>query len=202
MWSSLARGRQSSRTRASAERSPCYGCFLSVVTAEVGEGHHACRSAAVARSFHRRLAFFVPDLAWTASTDAAGVAGYNVIRDGTLLATTYSPSYADVGLDPGASHTYTVAAFDGSDNTSDQSNSAIDAVGDRAATASGTSFGYLIGDLHGNQVAAINSAGSTISDAFAYDAYGNVVASVVSALPTPWRYQGRIRRIRDGRILS
>ena len=70
--------------------------------------------------------------------------------------------------------------------------SAIDAVGDRVATASGGSFGYLLADLHGNMAAAFNAAGTSFSDAFAYDAWGEVVSSVTSSLPTPWRYQGRI----------
>ncbi|MGD0015882.1 MAG: RHS repeat-associated core domain-containing protein [Bryobacteraceae bacterium] len=70
--------------------------------------------------------------------------------------------------------------------------SAIDALGSRVATSSGGAFGYLLGDLHGNQAAAFNQAGTAVSDAFAYDAWGVVVASVTSALPTPWRYQGRM----------
>jgi RHS repeat-associated protein len=70
--------------------------------------------------------------------------------------------------------------------------SAIDAVGNRVATGSAAGYGYLLGDLHGNTAAALNQTCSAITDAFAYDAYGNTVASVTSALPTPWRYQGRI----------
>ncbi len=70
--------------------------------------------------------------------------------------------------------------------------SAIDAVGDRVATGSGGAVGFLLPDLHGNTAAALNSTCTSITDAFAYDAYGNTVASVTSALPTPWRYQGRI----------
>jgi hypothetical protein len=51
------------------------------------------------------------DLAWTASTEPTGhIAGYNVLRDGQVIATTYSLSYADMGLAPGTSHTYTVVA--------------------------------------------------------------------------------------------
>jgi hypothetical protein len=69
--------------------------------------------------------------------------------------------------------------------------SAIDALGDRVATGSGGSFGYLLADLHGNTACAFGASG-LISDAFAYDAYGNTVAAVTSALPTPWRFQGRI----------
>src|SRR5450759_31917 len=50
----------------------------------------------------------------------------------------------------------------------------------------------LLPDLHGNTAGALNSTASAVTDAFAYDAYGNTVAAVTSALPTPWRYQGRI----------
>jgi RHS repeat-associated protein len=210
------------------------------------------------------------NLAWTASTDDTAVAGYNVYRDGTKIATTYSSSYADLGLESGTPHTYTVAAFDGAANTSDPSTgasasaapappssvsyaydladrmtgittasgstttftidalgrhssqtigsnpasiysylgtsdgvvaiasgsattvSAIDAIGDRVATSTSGSFGFLLPDLHGNQAGAFNAAGTAISDAFAYDAWGQLVAAVTSALPTPWRYQGRM----------
>jgi RHS repeat-associated protein len=210
------------------------------------------------------------DLAWSASTDDTGVAGYTIARDGVTIATTYSPTYADIGVPAGTAHTYAVSAFDGAGNASDPNGgavataepalpvgvgyaydladrltaittasgsttafsidalgrhgsrtvgtaptesyaylgtsdivvaittgstitkSAIDAVGDRVATASGGSFGYLLPDLHGNGAAAFDSGGASVSDAFAYDVWGTVVASVTSALPTPWRYQGRI----------
>ena len=39
---------------------------------------------------------------------------------------------------------------------------------------------------------ASTSTLATISDALRYDAWGQVTASVTSALPTPWRYQGRL----------
>ncbi len=70
--------------------------------------------------------------------------------------------------------------------------SAIDATGSRVATGSGSTYGYLLADLHGNTAGALDSSCSAITDAFAYDAYGNTVASVTSSLPTPWRFQGRI----------
>ena len=99
-----------------------------------------------------------------------------------------------VGTSPTQTYSYlgssqtVVAISSGSTTTT----SAIDAVGDRVATASGGSFGYLLADLHGNMAAAFNAAGTSFSDAFAYDAWGEVVSSVTSSLPTPWRYQGRI----------
>jgi chitodextrinase len=58
------------------------------------------------------------NLAWQASTDNLGVAGYKVTRGGVLIATTSALSYADTGLTPATAYTYTVAAFDAAGNTS------------------------------------------------------------------------------------
>ncbi|MCI0351142.1 MAG: Ig-like domain-containing protein [Acidobacteriales bacterium] len=52
------------------------------------------------------------NLAWNASSDDVGVAGYRITRNGSAIATTNTPSYQDKGLSPGSSYTYTVAAFD------------------------------------------------------------------------------------------
>ena len=53
------------------------------------------------------------DLAWNASTDSgSGVAGYNVLRNGTWLATTTATNYSDTGLKSNTLYTYTVTAFD------------------------------------------------------------------------------------------
>jgi RHS repeat-associated protein len=70
--------------------------------------------------------------------------------------------------------------------------SAIDAIGERLATKSATAFGWLLPDLHGNVAAAISSSGASVSDAFRYDPYGKMVDSSTSGLPTPWRFQGRL----------
>jgi chitodextrinase len=57
-------------------------------------------------------------LAWDASTDNVGVAGYRVYRDGTLIATTASTVSSDTlgGKSPTA--TYLVAAYDAAGNVS------------------------------------------------------------------------------------
>jgi pullulanase len=60
-------------------------------------------------------------LSWTASTSSAGVAGYNIIRNGTKVGTSTSTSYMDTGLSPSTSYSYTVSAYDASGNTSDAS---------------------------------------------------------------------------------
>ncbi len=58
-------------------------------------------------------------IAWTATTDNIGVAGYNLYRNGTLIDTSSSMfSYNDQNLTPGETYTYTVNAFDASGNVS------------------------------------------------------------------------------------
>jgi RHS repeat-associated protein len=68
----------------------------------------------------------------------------------------------------------------------------IGADGSRLATKAASSFGFLIPDLHGSVAAAVSSDFALTTDAFRYDAWGDVVAKQRSALPTPWRYQGRM----------
>jgi chitodextrinase len=61
------------------------------------------------------------DLAWDVSTDAVGVAGYNIYRNGVKIDTSATNSYSDTGLLASTSYTYTVSAFDAAGNTSAQS---------------------------------------------------------------------------------
>src|SRR3989344_1225709 len=61
------------------------------------------------------------DLSWDASTDGVGVAGYNVYRSGMLIATVMTTNYSAINLAQFSSHTFTVAAFDATGNTSGQS---------------------------------------------------------------------------------
>ncbi|QRN94206.1 alpha-amylase [Archangium violaceum] len=60
-------------------------------------------------------------LAWTASTDASGIAGYDVYRNGSLVGSPPSASYTDSGLSTGATYSYTVRARDTAGNVSAQS---------------------------------------------------------------------------------
>jgi parallel beta-helix repeat protein len=66
----------------------------------------------------------VMNLAWNGSTDNVGVAGYQVFRNGTLLATIGSLTYADSGLAAGTQYSYAVKAFDAAGNVSAASNTA------------------------------------------------------------------------------
>src|SRR5689334_15168593 len=66
------------------------------------------------------------NLSWTASTDNVAVVGYNVYRDGGAvpIATVSATNFSDTGLAISSTHSYTVKAFDGANNTSTASNTA------------------------------------------------------------------------------
>ncbi|MFG2649331.1 glycosyl hydrolase family 18 protein [Streptomyces sp. NPDC048436] len=56
-------------------------------------------------------------LSWSAATDDKGVKNYDVLRDGTKVATVTGTSYADSGLTAGTDYSYTVKARDTADQT-------------------------------------------------------------------------------------
>jgi F5/8 type C domain-containing protein/fibronectin type III domain protein/calcineurin-like phosphoesterase family protein len=60
-------------------------------------------------------------LTWNAATDNVGVAGYDILRNGTTTATSATPSYTDTGLTPDTSYTYSVRARDAAGNASPDS---------------------------------------------------------------------------------
>jgi len=73
--------------------------------------------------------------------------------------------------------------------------SAISANSDRVAITQGSSFGWTLPDLHGSIAAIVNSASypsSAITDAFRYDPYGELAASVTTGPSTPWRFNGNL----------
>jgi chitodextrinase len=57
-------------------------------------------------------------LSWTASTDAVGVAGYTVYRNGTAVTTVTGTTYSDTGLVAGTTYSYEVEAVDAAGNRS------------------------------------------------------------------------------------
>ncbi len=60
-------------------------------------------------------------LAWNASTDNIGVAGYRVYRNGTQVGTATGTTYTDTGLANNTTYTYQVDAYDGKPNYSPKS---------------------------------------------------------------------------------
>lgn len=57
-------------------------------------------------------------LVWELAADNRGVVGYDVYREGVLVATTPYPVYTDVGLEPDLLYTYEVVSIDASNNRS------------------------------------------------------------------------------------
>ena len=70
-------------------------------------------------------------LGWAASSDDIGVAGYQVLRDGSLRAVVNGTTFLDTGLGTDELHRYAVASFDAAGNVSASSAiaSAISACG-------------------------------------------------------------------------
>lgn len=66
------------------------------------------------------------DLAWDPSSDAFGVAGYRIYRNGLpLLPTTTTTTYSDTTVAPVTQYSYAVEAFDAAGNDSGQSSPAL-----------------------------------------------------------------------------
>ena len=57
-------------------------------------------------------------LTWAVSSDDVGVAGYEVLRGGVLLATVTAPDYVDTTAQQGVAYTYSVRASDAAGNRS------------------------------------------------------------------------------------
>ncbi|MFE0025318.1 discoidin domain-containing protein [Amycolatopsis sp. NPDC059021] len=77
-------------------------------------------------------------LNWTASTDNVGVAGYDILRDGKVVASSETTSYNDTGLTPDTSYTYSVRARDAAGNTSAAS------AGVTVRTKTGSASGFVL----------------------------------------------------------
>ena len=89
------------------------------------------------------------DLSWSASTDDVGVAGYRVFRDGAQIATSATTTYSDRTVQPGTAYLYTVAAYDGAQNTSGHSTAAAVTTGppDEVLTFAASDDAYVQADM-------------------------------------------------------
>jgi chitodextrinase len=57
-------------------------------------------------------------LSWTASTDNVGVSNYQIFRNGAIVSSATGTTFADTGLSPATTYSYTVRARDAAGNTS------------------------------------------------------------------------------------
>ncbi len=83
-------------------------------------------------------------LSWTASSDAVGVTGYEIWRDGAKVGTTTSTSYTNTGLTAGTAYSFTVKAFDSAGNISAAS-TALSVTTNTASTGNSVTVYYKKG---------------------------------------------------------
>ncbi len=98
------------------------------------------------------------NLTWTASTDPAGVTGYNVYRNGTQIAKTSAAAYSNTGLSASTTYTYTVAAYDAAGNVSAQSTSTSATTMAASGSCSGSTLCVGPGQAYTTIQAAANVA--------------------------------------------
>jgi hypothetical protein len=110
------------------------------------------------------------DLSWNASTDDSAVAGYNIYRDGTLIATTGTqPHFTDQPVAPQTDYVYQVAAVDAAQNESDPSDPVT---------------------VHTPAVAPIFSDGFESGDLSAWTTQGGLVVQNADAFTGTWAAEG------------
>lgn len=112
------------------------------------------------------------DLSWTASADDIGVEGYNIYRDGVYLKSVTTTSASDTGLSPDTQYCYTVSAYDGAGNESDQSSQACATTSSLTSTpptasitnpSNGSTFTEYVGDTISFQGSGTDSDGYIVS---------------------------------------
>jgi len=117
------------------------------------------------------------NLTWSPPSDESGITGYRIYREGIQIATSVEPRYADTGLSPSTTYSYTVSAFDADGNASPQS-----------AAASATTFAP--------------SGGTTVNLNPISDTYLGLDASANSAEPTLNTYTWPAQRIANAVLMK
>ena len=129
-------------------------------------------------------------LSWSASTDNVGVTGYIVRRNGTQIATPATTSFADTGLTPATTYTYTVAARDAAGNVSSAASASV-----TTATALPPSNSASLAwdavtaaNLSGYRVYFGNAPGTYLQAFGQGISVGNVITYAVLGLSSATRY--------------
>ncbi|MCU1232338.1 MAG: Allergen V5/Tpx family protein [Candidatus Solibacter sp.] len=135
------------------------------------------------------------DLSWTASSDNVGVAGYQILRNGSALTTVPASagSFADTSVQAGATYAYSVKAFDAAGNTSAASNTVSVTI--PAAPPSGSSCpaaaqGAFTGCYYNNLTLSGNPALTRSDSQINFDWGSSAPTSAVTAGNFSVRWQG------------
>ena len=129
----------------------------------------------------------------TAGTAADAAFTYDALgRALTRTVSTSPTATVDAYAYAGTGDTVTGIATTG--GTTQTLASLVDPAGTRLGNNVAGSVTWTIPDLHGNAVATVDQAESSIVDALRYDGYGQTVAASAGLTPgaRAWKYQGRL----------
>ncbi|HYO60072.1 carbohydrate binding domain-containing protein, partial [Archangium sp.] len=96
-------------------------------------------------------------LTWTASTDASGLAGYDVYRNGSLVGSPSPASYTDTGLSAGTAYSYSVRARDTAGNVSALSTALSVTTSATGATGATVTFNETASTVMGQNIYVVGS---------------------------------------------
>jgi hypothetical protein len=83
-------------------------------------------------------------LYWIPATDNVAVAGYDVLRDGTVIASIPEPHFRDASVSADTTYTYAVRAFDAEGNTGSESSPLIVTTQYQSACGLGTELVFIL----------------------------------------------------------
>jgi len=98
------------------------------------------------------------NLAWTASTDNVGVAGYRLYRDSVQIGTSTATSFADATTSASTTYSYQVAAYDAAGNVSALSTAASATTPAGGGAGSYDSTDALYDALYDNAMGSLSAA--------------------------------------------
>ena len=128
-------------------------------------------------------------VAWEASTDDKGVAGYNIFRNGTLVGTTPYPVFTDKGLSANTNYSYEVEAVDGRGQKSAKSMATASIMLDEPDAMAPPVPTELTSTANGNDI-HLGWTQDQVNDVFGFKilrgSRGNVIAEIAKVTSTSY----------------
>ncbi|WP_457610068.1 GEVED domain-containing protein, partial [Lutibacter sp.] len=126
------------------------------------------------------------DLSWSGATDNVSVTGYDIYKNGTLLASVTGTSYQATGLTSATSYSFTVRAKDGAGNISVDSNTATITTLNQTLTYCASKGNVVTDEYIGNvQIGTINNASGNGNGYSDFTALSTTISGTVTITITP-----------------